>query len=347
MNMPKIKEMKLVALRAHRQYESAIFVRKSSEINSTQVIEENDIELLTIELGNCTVNFVYKPPNSILEFKEPFNFSAQTTNFIIGDFDSHHTIWDYDAIDNNGHKVKLWAESNGMTLIHDPKLPPSFYSGRWRKGYNSDIIFANDIVASQCVKEVWKPILYNQYQPIVCKIMAFIKTNKIPYMRRYNFKKADWNNFTKDLGSMITEIEPTNENYDKFIDQVKCITRQNIPRGCRTYYIPSLTPELADSLHKYTELYEENSSEENIIEAGEFLMKSQAQEKRTKWRDLLTSVDMKRNSKKAWNLIKYLDCDPKSKPTIPIVTSNQIAHHLPINDKCNNNKNNKNQLCQE
>jgi len=57
--------------------------------------------------------------------------------------------------------------------------------------------------------------------------MAVTKTNEIPYTRRYNFKKADWNNFTKDLHSMITDIEPTNDNYDNFIDQVKRISRQN------------------------------------------------------------------------------------------------------------------------
>lgn len=159
---------------------------------------------------------VYKPPNAIFEFKEPHNFKAQTTNFIIGDFNSHHTSWGYDLTDNNGHKVELWAESNRITLIHDPKLPPSFNSGRWRKGYNPDIIFASDIVASQCVKEVWRPIPHTQHRPIVCKIMAVTKTNEIPYMIRYNFKKADWNNFTKDLDSRITEIEPTNDNHDKF-----------------------------------------------------------------------------------------------------------------------------------
>jgi hypothetical protein len=81
--------------------------------------------------------------------------------------------------------------------------------------------------------------------------MAVTKTKEIPYMRRYDFKKADWNNFIKDLDSMIAKIEPTNDNNDKFIDQVKRISRQNIPRGCHTHYIPSLTPEPADSLHKY------------------------------------------------------------------------------------------------
>lgn len=44
-NTPKIDEMKLVALKPHRQYERAIFVRNSLEINSAKFIEENDIQL--------------------------------------------------------------------------------------------------------------------------------------------------------------------------------------------------------------------------------------------------------------------------------------------------------------
>lgn len=87
---------------------------------------------------------VYKPSNAIFEFKEPLNLKAQLTNFIMGDFNSYHTSWSYDVTDENGHKVELWAETNGITLIHDPKLPPYFISGRWRKGYNP-FIFASDI----------------------------------------------------------------------------------------------------------------------------------------------------------------------------------------------------------
>jgi len=62
-------------------------------------------------------------------------------------------------------------------------------------------------------------------------------------------------------------------------------------------------------------------------------MKSLSVEKRKRWCDLLIEVDIRRSSKKAWNLIKHLDRNPKEKPKIPKITSNQIAHHLLVNGK--------------
>lgn len=75
---------------------------------------------------------MYKPPNAILKFEKPLNFESQPTNFIIGDFYSHHTSWGYDLTDDYGNGVELWVESTEMTFIHKPKLPPSFNSGGYR-----------------------------------------------------------------------------------------------------------------------------------------------------------------------------------------------------------------------
>jgi hypothetical protein len=41
-------------------------------------------------------------------------------------------------------------------VIHDAKLPPSFVSARWRRGYNPDNIFASTKIAAQCKKETHK-----------------------------------------------------------------------------------------------------------------------------------------------------------------------------------------------
>jgi len=77
-------------------------------------------------------------------------------------------------------------------------------------------------------------------------------------------------------------------------------------------------------LEEFTDTFEMD-----LIEKGEKLMKSVSEEKRKKWCDLLTEVDMRRSCQKAWNLLKRVDSNSKEKLKIPI----QISHHLLMNGK--------------
>ena len=67
-----------------------------------------------------------QPPSE--QFVLPPLGNRSLPQIVIGDFNSHNTIWGYDATDNNGVAVVQWAESNSLTLIHDAKLQKSFNS---------------------------------------------------------------------------------------------------------------------------------------------------------------------------------------------------------------------------
>lgn len=62
---PKIKNMKLAIERPYNKYGSAIFVRRDLKILSIDYTDHNDIEILTIELKNCTITSIYKPQVSL------------------------------------------------------------------------------------------------------------------------------------------------------------------------------------------------------------------------------------------------------------------------------------------
>jgi len=55
--------------------------------------------------------------------------------------------------------------------------------------------------------------------------------------------------------------------------------------------------------------------------------------KRTHWHSLISDTDMKNSSKKAWGLMKKLDCDPSTPNMLGPVTANQVAHQLLLNGK--------------
>jgi hypothetical protein len=117
-----------------KQYGSAIFTKPRLIIKSAEYSNTRNIEIITIEVKGCTVTLIYKPPNINFDFEKLKNFDKNPVKIVIGDFNSHSCSWGYLDIDLNGGKVEEWAEAELLSLIHDPKLPKSFNSGRWKKG---------------------------------------------------------------------------------------------------------------------------------------------------------------------------------------------------------------------
>ena len=109
--------MTLVEERPHDKYESAIFIRDDMKVNSISVTAANHVEVITAELPDVVV---HKTPSEQLVL--PPLGDRSLPQIVIGDFNSHNTIWGYNATYNNGVTVVQWAESNSLTLIHDANL---------------------------------------------------------------------------------------------------------------------------------------------------------------------------------------------------------------------------------
>ena len=88
----------------------------------------------------------------------------------------------------------------------------------------------------------------------------------MPYQRRLNFQKADWNNFTDHFEKQIGKIKPTSNCCEFFTDLVRRTARKHIPRGCLTRYVPCLSQESLNLLDAYNELFEDDPFAENTIE---------------------------------------------------------------------------------
>ncbi|KAL1448195.1 hypothetical protein WDU94_012261, partial [Cyamophila willieti] len=331
---PKINGMMLVNERAHDKYGSAIFVNPNVNIISSSQTCHNNIEILTIEIEHCTITSVYKPPGEVFTFNEPQNFRNKETCFVLGDFNCHSITWGYADTDSNGESLERWAESQDLKLLHDPKLPPSFNSRRWNRGYNPDLIFTSCRIANQCTKIVLEAIPGTQHRPIACELSGVVKPENVPFKRRFNFKRARWEQFSEELDREIESLEPVPKNYDLFVELTKKISRKHIPRGCRTQYIPGLSNESKQALVTYQHLYEQDPFSEDTIEAGDHLLQMVSASRTEKWCSLVESLDLKQNSRRAWKLLKNLNQDKTAQSNqMGTVTPDQIAHQLLINGK--------------
>ncbi|XP_063545748.1 uncharacterized protein LOC134753741 [Cydia strobilella] len=175
------------------------------------------MELITLDIGQCTITSVYKPPPQTFQ---PWDVSPPDDHrpkIVSGDFNSHSVSWGYRDSNPDGERVEAWAEANGLVLLHNPKLPSSFNSGRWKRGYNPDLIFVTEGISPQCVKTVCKPIPRTQHRPLMCRIQAVVQPVKVPYRRRFNFQKADWSELTNQLDKNLDGLLPRASEYDNFI----------------------------------------------------------------------------------------------------------------------------------
>ena len=115
LSRPKIAGMPLVAERPHNKYGYAIFNREDLKAENVYERVQGTVELITIAMSGVVVHSVYKPPNNKIAL--PALGHRNLTHIVIGDFNSHSTLWGYDTTYNNGEAVEQWADSCDLTPI--------------------------------------------------------------------------------------------------------------------------------------------------------------------------------------------------------------------------------------
>ena len=81
------------------------------------------------------------------------------------------------------------------------------------------------------------------------------------FRRRFNPRKANWSGYATDIDILIDEVDPTSENYDRFVEVIRVTSRKNIPMVCGRHYIPGLSEESKSLYEAYKKQYMSNPFE--------------------------------------------------------------------------------------
>ena len=130
-----------------------------------------------------------------------------------------------------------------------------------------------------CEKSVLDPIPRTQHRPICVTVQPVIVPQPTPFRRRFNLRKAKWDDFSTDFDETIEKVELILKNYDRFIGLIRVVSRRHIPRGCTTNYIPGLTEESHNLYEAYKKQYLSNHFAEGTLETGNKLIDTMTEEK--------------------------------------------------------------------
>lgn len=92
-----------------------------------------------IQINDTTVVNVYKPPSA--EFDQNVFPRFEKPSIVLGDFNSHHILWGYDEIDQDGTNLVNWMAREDYSLLHSASDPGTFFSRRWNRSYSPDLCF--------------------------------------------------------------------------------------------------------------------------------------------------------------------------------------------------------------
>ncbi|KAK4322916.1 hypothetical protein Pmani_006364 [Petrolisthes manimaculis] len=115
-------------------------------------------------------------------------------------------------------------------------------------------------------------------------------------MNRFNHQKANWNQFTVDIEDEISNTRPHPEGYENFRDLVWKAATKNIPRGCRSSYIPCFSDPSTATYQEYVQAFNDDPFALSTIEPSKTLLSSKSEERQGRWQEVITSVDMTHNS---------------------------------------------------
>ena len=145
-----------------------------------------------------------KPP--LEPFRLPALGQRNKSHIVIGNFNSHSTHWGYTTTNSDGVSLEQWADLNSMSLIHNTKLPKSFDSALWKKGYNPDIIFVSSNISDKCEKSDLNPIPRTQHRPICVTVNSVIVPQPTISSRRLHLKKANGDGFSTEFDAATKEV---------------------------------------------------------------------------------------------------------------------------------------------
>lgn len=92
----------------------------------------------SVQALKSTIN-VYKPPSA--EFQEGVFTKFDAPTIVIGDFNSHSTMWGYSDNVSEGEKLVNWMTREDFSLLYSATDPKTFRSARWIRSYNPDLCF--------------------------------------------------------------------------------------------------------------------------------------------------------------------------------------------------------------
>lgn len=303
----------------------AILIHKSFQAQICQISYSNPyIELLCVKIYNCEcVEFLvalYCPPNvntTSSDWDNIFSIFNRKT-IILGDFNGHHPNW---SNKNNSRGTQIFdslIDSNFVILNNGSSTRLKLVNGLLQQSA-PDITLASSDISVQFDWRVTSECLGSDHLII---IMSYSNIYSPIYLKKRNFKRADWDKYRQILTEKFTDLAVPNnpqDAYNTFIETINNAADISIPftKLClnpnakfipKPYWTPSLSKSVAERRLALTN-FRRNPTPDNLLLLKQKTRESQRlirNAKNKSWMQFCDSLNESTSVNDMWRRMRWL-----------------------------------------
>ena len=292
-----------------------------------------DIQRVTVwnTGGKFTIYNVYSPPRDVCELPQLQKASYKKT-MIAGDFNAHSPLWGYKDHNNSGQYIEQLCNSTNLAVLQDEHTKATLLHKVHKTLHRPDLTIVSADLQASCTAKVIDDV-GSDHDPILCMMNIPPKPHN-HNKTRWNFRKADWETFTKTTDSLL-DVKKTSdmnvEDLNTYITQsILQAAKETIPQGNHKRFKPFWTKEIAKAVKDRKEAKKQLESDPSDKAKIQFkrtsaiVKKTVRLAKKQRWQNTCKKLDLRKDGSKAWKLLSNLAGKNQKENTKPIIKEQQI-----------------------
>lgn len=258
---------------------------------------------------------IYLPGSENISKSDLTNLTSQFNlpYLLLGDFNSHNTIWGSSRTDSRGNIIEEFIDENNLNILNNINCATHF-SFAYQTFSNIDLSLVSPNIQHLFEWSINDDLYSSDHYPIMINITGFAPN----YERRpcWNIKRANWEKFNCNFNKPLTSFYDINEIENYVTETILSSAHEAIPLKptiCNRKEVPWWNNNiklLIKERRKLLKQFKRNMSSENLenfLKAKSETRKAIRESKRKSWIEFCDSINLKTSSSEVYRKIKSLN----------------------------------------
>ena len=258
---------------------------------------------------------------------------------ILGDFNSHNRLWEHhcNKEDKTSEEIIKFMTNKNLTLLNNGAY--TRHDVHANKFSAIDLTFTNPALSVRCNWTVHDNLMGSDHFPIVTEIEQKITFNDYAHVPKWKLDKADWHQFRnilKHKGITINDEADLDQCNEKIIEAILDASNETIPKtklkNKKAKSVPWWDENCSNAVFNKVKAYRKHRRYRTEYHYLQFKrLRSETrdlidQTKKEKWKDFISTLNHKTDSKTIWNTIRKFHGKPFTR------TNTLIANNIRYTD---------------